>query len=56
MSEGFIAQLLILNVYLLYTMSAVLGIGAALIWTAQVSGTITIQGKLTVDTAVPGQL
>ena len=33
---GFIAQLLILNVYLLYTMSAILGIGAALIWTAQV--------------------
>ena len=33
---GFIAQLLILNEWLLYLMSALLGIGAALIWTAQV--------------------
>jgi len=32
---AFIAQLLILNAILLYVMSAVLGIGAAIIWTAQ---------------------
>ena len=34
---AFIAQLLILNAVLLYVMSAVLGVGAAIIWTAQVS-------------------
>ena len=33
---GFIAQLLILNTVLLYVMSAVLGVGAAILWTAQV--------------------
>jgi len=32
---AFIAQLLILNAVLLYVMSAVLGVGAAIIWTAQ---------------------
>ena len=33
----FIAQLLILNDILLYVTSALLGVGAAIIWTAQVS-------------------
>ncbi len=32
----FIAQLLILNDILLYVSSALLGVGAAIIWTAQV--------------------
>jgi hypothetical protein len=36
----FIAQLLILNDILLYSASALLGVGAALIWTGQVISTV----------------